>query len=111
MNEKNLMNSLLRWVLPLWIMVTIAFLILTLAKIGILFENDITLLITLFICGILRMFLTFSPLYLTIVSWTIGYKTTRKIVLCIIINIVLFLINFAFYLWSYGLFGRMIFWR
>ena len=111
MNEKKLINSLLRWVLPLWILATIAFLILTLAKTGILFDNDITFYIALFICGFLRIFLTFSPLYLIIVSWTIGYKTTRKIVPCIIINIVLFVINFAFYLWSYALFGRIIFWR
>ena len=111
MNEKKLITSLLLWVLPLWITISTAFLFLTLAKAEILLDNDSTFLIALFLYAILEIYLTISPFYLTIVSWIIGYKTTRKIVLCIIINIILLVINFVFYLWYYGIFGTIIFWH
>ncbi len=97
-NIKGLLKKLALFVLPMWFLLTSFFALLSLA-------NESMIMIVIFAIVIGRPVLWISPLYLTIVSWLVGYKETKNILACLIINIILLAINFTFFYWTYCLTG------
>ena len=95
---KGLIKTLLWFVLPLWVVLTAFFTLLSVAE-----ESMIMLVLLAMVVG--RPLLWVSPIYLTIVAWIVGYKKTKNVVVCLITNIILLAIDFIFFYWTYTLTG------
>ena len=89
-NIQEILKSLTILVLPVWIILTMFFTFFT-------FANESMIMLFLLALVIARPLLWVSPFYLTIISWIVGYTKTKKISVCLIINIILLIVNFIFF--------------
>ena len=95
---KGLIKTLVFFVLPLWSVLLTFFTIMSLA-------DESRIMVWLFALVISPFLLKISPIYLTVVSWIVGYKKTKKVLVCLLTNIILLAIDFIFFFWTYLLTG------
>ena len=95
---KGLIKTLALFALPIYIALTAFFTLLSLAE-----ESMIILVLLAMVVG--RPLLWISPIYLTVVSWIVGYKKTKNVLVCLLTNIILLAIDFIFFYWTYTLTG------
>ena len=95
---KGLIKTLVFFALPLWSVLLTFFTFMSLA-------DESMMMVFLFALVIGRSTLWISPIYLTVVSWIVGYKKTKKVLVCLLTNIILLAIDFIFFYWTYLLTG------
>lgn len=95
---KGLIKTLAWFALPVYIVLTAFFTLLSVAE-----ESMIMLVLLAMVIG--RPLLWISPIYLTVVSWIVGYKKTKNVLVCVIANVILLEIDFIFFYWTYTLTG------
>ena len=95
---KGLIQTLAWFALPIYVALTAFFTLLSVAE-----ESMIMLVLLAMVIG--RPLLWISPIYLTVVSWIVGYKKTKNVLVCVIANVILLAIDFIFFYWTYTLTG------